>query len=54
MSRFRIPASKNAKSNNDDNEKVLLDDLIKMVKDYPNNYTLGKEIREYINNLKND
>ncbi len=54
MSRFKIPTSKNTKSNNDDNEKVLLDDLIDMLKVFPNNYELGKKIREYVNNLKND
>ena len=53
MNRFRIPTPKNTNSNNED-EKVLLDKLIKMSKDYPNNYDLGKKIREYVNNLKND
>ena len=53
MSRFKIPTSKNTKSNNDD-DKVLLDELIDMIKVFPNNYELGKKIREYVNNLKND
>ena len=50
MSRFKIPTSKNTKSNNDDNEKVILDDLIDMLKVFPNNYDLGKKIRsKYLN-----
>ena len=53
MNRFRIPTPQNKKTNNND-EKVLLDKLVKMVKDHPNNYTLGKEIRNYVNNLKDD
>jgi hypothetical protein len=53
MSRFKIPTSKNTKSNNDD-DKVLLDELIDMIKVFPNNYELGKKIREYVNDLKND
>ena len=53
MSRFRIPTPKNTKPSENE-ENVLLDKLIKMSKDYPNNYTLGKEIRKYVNNLKND
>jgi len=53
MSRFRIPTPNNTKPTENE-EKVLLDTLIKMVKDYPNNYVLGKEIRKYVNKLKND
>ncbi len=53
MSRFRIPTPQNTKPNNNE-EKVIIDTLIKMAKDYPNNYDLGKKIREYVNNLKND
>jgi hypothetical protein len=49
MSRFKIPTSKNTKSNNDD-DKVLLE-IIKIVEHYPNNMELGKIIRTYINNL---
>ena len=52
MSRFRIPTPLNVIPNSNDG-KVLLD-IIKMVDEYPNNYELGKKIREYVNNLKND
>tara|TARA_Y100000389_G_scaffold114640_1_gene111779 strand:+ start:199 stop:342 length:144 start_codon:yes stop_codon:yes gene_type:complete len=45
MSRFKIPTSKNTKSNNGDNEKVLFDELVDMIKVFPNNYELGKKIR---------
>ncbi len=53
MSRFRIPTPKNTKPNENE-EKVIFDDLVDMVKVFPNNYELGKKIREYVNNLKND
>ena len=53
MSRFRIPTPKNTKPSENE-EKVVLAKIIKMAKDYPNNYTLGKEIRKYVNNLKDD
>ena len=53
MNRFKIPTPQNTKTNNND-KKVLLDKLVKMVKEHPNNYTLGKEIREYVNKLSND
>lgn len=53
MSRFRIPTPQNTKPNNNE-EKAIIDTLIKMMEDYPNNYTLGEKIRKYVNNLKND
>jgi len=53
MNRFRIPTPKNTKPSENE-EKVVLAKIIKMAKDYPNNYTLGEEIRKYVNNLKND
>ena len=45
--RFKIP-TKTKKEGNDD----VLEILKKMVKEYPNNMELGKEIRKFINNLE--
>ena len=53
MNRFRIPTPQNTKTNKID-EKLVLEKLIEIVNKTPNNYTLGKEIREYVNKLSND
>ena len=52
MSRFKIPTLLNKEPKLTNNKTLL--DIIKIVEQYPNNMELGKKIREYVNNLKND